>query len=158
MRKEMDLRIDAPGRDQGKVFHLTEMSAVAADDWACRFLLAVSRSGQTLPEEVMTTGMSGVARFFALRGLAKVHQIPEDMAEKAFFGLLRFGWSAISGVQHAEIKPLLDELWGCVQLVTTTNNFRRSLVPSDIEEVATMMTIRTELAKLHISFFTGAAP
>ncbi|EBP8102013.1 hypothetical protein AOS06_03795 [Salmonella enterica] len=50
-RKEKFITIDGQGRDNGKVFHLTEMSASHAEWWAMRAIMAMGRGGVELPEE-----------------------------------------------------------------------------------------------------------
>src|SRR6185437_6783611 len=68
-RKTKDITIDAPGRDQGKTFRLTELAAKPAEKWANRVFLALARSGLDLPPNLdLTGGMSGIYQLAQLVG------------------------------------------------------------------------------------------
>lgn len=131
-RKETFYTQDAAGRDQGKVFHITEMSASQAEWWALRALMAMGRSGVEVPDNMRDMGMAALA----VEGLKAVSRIPPE-----------------------EARPLLDELMGCVQYVPNPadRSVKRPLIESDIEEVATRLKLRAEVFKLHVDFFNAAA-
>lgn len=132
-RKTKDITIDAPGRDQGKTFLLTELAAKPAEKWANRVFLALARSGLDLPPNLdLTGGMSGIYQLAQL------------------VGHLRF----------PELDPLMDELMGCVQFVGD-RGFTRALIDAgsesdDIEEVATRHFLRQEVIDLHVNFSLAA--
>src|SRR5262245_38745032 len=115
MRKTNHITIQDKGRDNGKVFVLTEKSAVEADKWGIRALLALSRSGVPIPPEFMEMGIIGV---------------------------LAVGVHRLAGVSFADLEPLLDEMLTCVQLMPTPDrpDIIRKLMPDDIEEVETLQT------------------
>ncbi|MCU5775125.1 hypothetical protein N5923_23295 [Erwiniaceae bacterium BAC15a-03b] len=131
-RKEIYFKIEAKGRDTGKVFHLKEMSATAAEWWAIRAGMAMAKNGVNLPDNFTEMGMAGMAK----AGLEMVAKIPPEDA-----------------------KPLLDELMKCVQAVPNPDNqaITRSLIDDDTEEVATRLKLRAEVFKLHVDFFTAAS-
>ncbi len=132
-RRTATVTVTAPGRDQGKTFELTEMSAAQAEDWALRAFLALARSGVEIPEDVEASGFAGIASL----------------------GLRAFG-----GMTHADAKPLMDEMFtSCVQHVPDARNplVRRGLVDDDTEEVGTRLWLRGEVLKLHVDFSTVAA-
>lgn len=131
-RKTKTVTITSSGRDQGKVFFLTEMPATKAEKWAARAFLALAKAGLDVPEEAASAGVAG----FAAMGL-----------------------DAIGKLNWEDAEPLLDEMMGCVQ-VQPSPGITRPLVEAadDIEEVMTLLTIRKELLELHLGFSLAAAP
>ena len=129
MRRQKSVTIDAEGRDKGKTFLLTEMSAAAAEDWAARAFLMLAHSAIDFPVGIQNTGMAGIAEIAHLLG----------------------------GVQFPELKPLMDDLLGCVQRVEDPNRpFPRAIDNEDIEEVSTRQFLRREVIDLHVNFLLGA--
>lgn len=132
-RKEITVTIDADGRDQGKVFFIKELSAQKAEDWAARLLLALTRNGVQVPENVLDMGMAGIAAV----GIRSIGGIPWDQA-----------------------KPLLDEMMRCVRIQpspSTRPNIVRALNDNgddgdDIEEITTRITLREAWITLHTGF------
>ncbi|END8615764.1 TPA: hypothetical protein ACTL3K_004929, partial [Escherichia coli] len=118
-RKEKFITIEGQGRDKGKVFHLTEMSASQAEWWAMRAIMAMGRGGVELPDDVRSLGMAALA----LEGLKALSKIPPD-----------------------EARPLMDEMMDCVQFVPDPKkrSIRRPLVEEDIEEIITRLNLRAE--------------
>ncbi|MFJ3048514.1 hypothetical protein ACIPEN_21990 [Herbaspirillum chlorophenolicum] len=131
-RKTATITIEADGRDKGKTFHLTEMSAARSEEWAERALLALVRGGVDVPDDVMSLGLAGIA----VLGLKALQGLPWDLA-----------------------KPLLEEMFTCVRRMPNPSkpNVIRDLVEDDIEEVKTRLQLRWEILKLHIDFFTDEA-
>ena len=126
-RKKAEVTITADGRDQGKVFILTEMPADQAEKLAVKVFLALSRSGVDLPEEVKGQGIVGLA-VLGLKVLTMVK------AEDAF--------------------EIMDEMFSCVQFRPDPSNvgYSRAPMPEDIEEVATRFSLRADIWKLHVGF------
>ena len=121
---------DPENRDKGKNFLLTEMSAVQAEKWAARALLALLKSGIELPENAASAGLAGVAAV----GIKAFGAIPWDLAE-----------------------PLLDEMMSCVRFIPPAKNVEPMLLlPDMIEEVTTLLAIRKELLELHLGFSLAA--
>ncbi|WP_457152657.1 hypothetical protein [Mesorhizobium sp. P5_C1] len=133
MRKEIDITITDPGRDEGKTFHICEMPAARAEKWAMRALLAVARSGVDLPDDFTGMGMQGIAII---------------------------GIRAITKIAFEDAEPLLDEMMECVMVKPDPRNpaIKRVLFESDIEEITTLVTLRQEVINLHIGFFTRGGP
>lgn len=137
-RKEKPVTIVAEGRDHGKQFLLTEMDAAQAEAWAWRAMGAMQRGNVDLPEHVLTSGMAG----FAALGL------------RAF---LAAPWS--------DVQPLLAEMMACVRRLpedahtdqATGKPIVRAIVDGDIEEVATLITLRDEVFELHTGFSLAAS-
>ena len=132
MRKTATVTIDAEGRDQGKVFFLTEMSAADAERWALRALFALMNTGVEIPDDIAESGMAGIASL----GLSAITKLPYEAAE-----------------------PLLADMWACVQFIPDPSKpqVKRFLMDEDIEEVATRLKLRKEVFDLHTGFFTSAA-
>ena len=113
------------GRDSGKEFHITEMSATKAENWAIKAILAVGNAGVEIPENLASQGMAGLLAV----GYMNLLKIPFDSA-----------------------KPLLDEMMDCVQFVPSPS-IRRPLIEDDIEEVRTRLLLRKAIWNLHLDFF-----
>ena len=129
--KTLTVTIDHKGRDKGKQYVLTEMSADRAEAWALQLMFAAMNAGVEIPEDIMYAGLAGVVEL-GFKGLAR---IPYDAA-----------------------KPLLDEMMDCVQYKVAGGVTRPLGLEGDIEEVATRLYLRKEVMKLHISFFLDDAP
>jgi hypothetical protein len=127
MRKTSHITIQDEGRDKGKVFVITEKSAIEADKWGIRALLALSKSGVPIPPEFMEMGIIGV---------------------------LAVGVHRLAGASFGDLEPLLDEMLTCVEIMPTPGrpDIVRKLMPDDIEEVKTLQTLRMEVFRLHTGF------
>jgi len=123
-RKETTFIADT-GRDTGKQFIITEMSASQAENWAFRVILAVGNAGIEIPDGLASQGMAGLMAI----GYMNLLKIPFDAA-----------------------KPLLDDMMGCVQIVPSSS-IRRALIEEDIEEVVTRLQLRKAVWSLHMDFF-----
>ena len=123
-RKEASF-VAQTGRDKGKEFLITEMSATQAESWAFRVILAIGNAGIEIPDNLASQGMAGLMAV----GYMNLLKIPFDAA-----------------------KPLLDEMMGCVQIVPSAN-IKRPLIEDDIEEVKTRLLIRKAIWDLHMDFF-----
>jgi hypothetical protein len=130
MRRTKDFKITAVDRDEGKIFQLTEMSAFAAEKFAAKVILALMKSGVKIPENVKDAGLAGLATIAI---------------------------SAFGGIHPDVLMPLLDEMMDCVKIISDPRNPQpRPLVPEDIDEVATLLTLRKELLELHLGFSLAA--
>jgi hypothetical protein len=127
-RKQANITIDGNGRDAGKVFVLTELSAAAAETWAARAMFAMLNAGVAIPDNIAQAGLAGIAAL---------------------------GVNALSKLSFDAAKPLLDEMFDCVQ-IQPSPKVVRALVDDDIEDVSTRLVLRREIFKLHIDFFTDA--
>lgn len=129
-RKQATVTISAEGRDKGKVFVLTELSAYDAEDWAGRALFALMNSGVEIPDNIASAGLAGVAAM----GMKAITKLPFDSA-----------------------KPLMDKMMDCIQIQPSPTVTRR-LVPDDIEEVATLLNLRKQVLALHMDFSMAVVP
>ena len=125
-RKETTFIADA-GRDKGKQFLITEMSASQAESWAIKVILAVGNAGIEIPDDLSSQGMSG---------------------------LMAVGYMSLLKIPFEAAKPLLDEMMTCVQYAPSPN-VKRPLIEDDIEEVQTRLALRKAIWNLHMDFFLG---
>lgn len=128
-RKTTDVTVTDANRDHGKTFRITEMAAIAADDWGMRVLFALAKAGANIPPEVMSGAMASLAQFQGL-GMQALLYLPTEVA-----------------------KPLLGELMQCVKIKEPA--LIRDLTPDDIEESSTFRLLRGEALKLHLGFSPG---
>ena len=131
MRNQSIYTVKEEGRDKGKVFKLTEMDAAKAEELALRALFLLEKSGVDLPTDVQGTGSLGVV----LAGF------------KAF----------CQHCAYEDVKPILDEMWKCIEFIPNPNNHNIShpVLPNEIEEVMTRLNLRMEVFNLHLGFSTG---
>lgn len=113
------------GRDAGKKYQITEMSAEAAEWWAFRALQAIAGADAELNLQAPLADMAAQG----IKALAKVH--PE------------------------QARPLLDEMMGCVQILVPATQKPRPLLDGDIEDVKTRFMLRKAVVELHLGFSTG---
>jgi hypothetical protein len=133
-RKIQRVVISAEGRDKGKTFVLTEMPADQAERWAIRAVLALAQSGAQVSDDALHAGLAGLAAM---------------------------GVQALAGVRWEQLEPLLDEMFGCVRYEHKPGQPHQEImggINSQIEEVATRMSIRFALWELHLGFSLPEAP
>lgn len=127
MARKIALWAGGEGRDEGKQFEITEMSAAKAEAWAIRALCLLAESGFDVPA-----------------------------GEQSFAKVAEFGLTALSKVDYVKVKPLLDEMLACVKYIPPDHpNTRQPLTVGDtdlIEEVKTLFMLRVEVWKLHANF------
>ena len=130
-RKTAQYKVEDEGRDQGKVFLLTEWDADQAEDWAMRVLLALIANNVDMPENFEELGMAGLAEL---------------------------GFKSLSKLKWEVAKPLFNEMLQCIEIIPDPSkaHVRRPLVLSDIEEVATRLKLRMEVFNLHVDFSPAA--
>ena len=113
------------GRDKGKQYLITEMSATKGEKWATKALLAMGNAGIDIPEELVSQGMAGLMAVL-IRNLLKISFESADL--------------------------LLDELMLCVQFAPSAT-LRRPLIEDDIEEIITRAQLKKAVWNLHMDFF-----
>jgi hypothetical protein len=134
--------VTAEGRDKGKSFLLTEMPPRQAEKWANRALLAFAKSGKNdMPDE-----------------------FKDEMQRAGMAGIAAIGLRAITTVDFADAEPLLDEMMTCVTFIPDLSKtdqmsrqpISRPMIDDDIEEVATIYQLRSEVIELHLGFSVAA--
>lgn len=123
-------------RDTGKTYKITEAPAAQACWWADRFMLLFTGSG---------------------------YAVPMGLAGRGWEALAIIGWNTLMAarLRSEELKPLLDELMTCVEIVrdpraidpTTGEPVAHKMIsPDDVEEVKTIYWLRGEVARVHMGF------
>ena len=129
------------GRDEGKLFKITEWDAFRAEKWAWRMGLALKGTNGELPDTIARLGMVGIA----------VRTINAILS---------------ADVDPAKLMPLLDEMMTCVKIVrdpsvrdpATGQPLAVDLVgQDDIEEIRTVGWLRSEVLRIHTNFSATAA-
>ncbi len=165
MRKTKLVTITAEGRDSGKHFLLTEMSARQAEAWADRAFLALAHSSLDLPEGFENSGMAGIAQIMNLLAdtqLPNAEGLVRELVDSVRLASVATSARLVAHVQFPELAPLMNELLGCVQVVADiAKPFPRPLVDNgtegdDVEEVATRQYLRSEVLDLHTNFLLAA--
>jgi hypothetical protein len=129
-RKTETVTIETENRDHGKTFLITEMAADAAERWAVRALLALSRAGVELPDG----SVNSMAAFAS------------------------HGFGALGKLNPDDLQPLLDEMMACVKYQAEKGLPQKILggEASQIEEVSTRMLLRLKVFELHTGFSVAA--
>ncbi len=118
------------GRDKGRVFLITEMSAAHADNWAMRALIALANGGVDLGGLSPQQGMMGMA------GVAL---------------------DALGRLKADDAIPLLNELLDCVQIIPEGGQPRPlNMDFNDVEDFTTLWRLRKEVFTLHTDFLQHA--
>ena len=118
------------GRDKGRVFLITEMSAAHADHWAMRALIALANGGVDLGGLSPQQGMMGMA------GVAL---------------------DALGRLKVDDAIPLLNELLDCVQIIPEGGQPRPlNMDFNDVEDFTTLWRLRKEVFALHTDFLQHA--
>ena len=135
-RRNEYFTVDKECRDFGKTFCITEMLAFDAESFAIRAGLAILKNNPALPTD-----------------------LTEKIANKtiSFEDIAVLGLGLFSGVAYHDLKPLLDDLMDCVQIIVDKKSMiRRELEDEDIEELSTIIELRKRALGLHINFSTAA--
>jgi hypothetical protein len=141
--KDVTIESDKPdNRDVGKTFRITEMAAEPAEWWSVRVLQGIAASGVNIPAEVISAGSLGIDALQKLSSESKV-----KMAKSLLVGL--------AGIERLLLKDLLDEMFACVQFISSDGTVRK-LMPNDIEEVSTRVTIRSKWLEQQFGFSLAA--
>jgi len=118
------------GRDKGRVFLITEMSAAHADNWAMRALIALANGGVDLGDLSPQQGM---------------------------MGMVRVALDALGRLKADDAIPLLNELLDCVQIIPEGGQPRPlNMDFNDVEDFTTLWRLRKEVFALHTDFLQHA--
>lgn len=132
----MDRRVNTVtadyGRDKGKVFKITEMSADKAERWFIKLLITLANAGAKTPE-------GGVEAFAA-----------------SYPALLVQGIQSLAGLDYLGAKPLLDEMMECVAYQPPQAGIPAQPIfegdACQISEVKTFVWLRGQVLETHLGF------
>lgn len=126
-RRSISVTIDATdnNRDGGKTFVITEVSAVQAEEWGLRAMMALGTSGLVVPKELASAGLIGAAII---------------------------GYQAFMGAKWEAVSPLWQEMLPqCVQYEPSPG-VRMPWNAILVEEVSTLLKLRQNILELHTGF------
>ena len=127
-RKTATIVIEDEGRDKGKHFQVTEMSAVQGERFAIRVIQAFIAGGVDI-----------------------------DLANANSATLASIGFSAFSKIPMKDIEELSEQLMACVKWQNPSNHgITRNIIEEDIEEIGTLLTLKKESFMLNFGFFLNA--
>ncbi|MCK6836224.1 hypothetical protein L8S32_05040 [Enterobacter asburiae] len=132
-RKEISFIVEEEGRDKGKEFLITEMSAWDAD---------------TLAQDI-----------FRAMGDSGFSEIPADVIAMGCAGLATVGLSVISASSPDVARQLRDRLMSTVEIIITNEGTRQQRKVNgviDFEEVSTIRTLLDKVFKVNFDFLTIA--
>lgn len=132
-RKEIVYIVEDEGRDKGKEFVITEMSAWDAD---------------SLAQDI-----------FRAMGDSEFSSIPPDVISMGCAGLATVGLSVISASSPEIARTLRDRLMSTVDIIITTEKTRerRGVKGAlDFEEVSTIRTVLDKVFQVNFNFLTIA--
>jgi hypothetical protein len=131
-RKTKLVTIETPGRDQGKSFLVTEMSALRGERWATRAFHEIMKAGGNADGYTAGAGWEALA-------IA--------------------GYKAFGKLDVNVIEPLWDELLTCITRVEDHSRpeVQRPLVESDMAEIATIVLLKFEAFSIHANFSQAVA-
>lgn len=135
-RKTKEIEIDdQESRDFGRKYLITEMSATQGEKWALKIVFLLFKAGMSMGDLVSDE---------------QINQTP-GMEVVAQVGLER----VLGALDFFSVEPLLDEMMGCVSVVSS-GGIERKLMETDIEEIMTRLILRREIFAMHTSFFVSA--
>lgn len=126
-RKTKTITLDN-GRDKGKKFVITEMSAADAESWAYK---------------VASYAMSNGMKFTDFLGMASIAQV---------------GLSIVEKLKFEQMKDVLGDLFACIEYLPDPKDqtVRREAETDDLEEPASLVKLRFLVFQLHAGFFPDA--
>ncbi|EBW5250507.1 hypothetical protein BXE05_13615 [Salmonella enterica subsp. enterica] len=132
-RKEIPFIVETEGRDKGKEFLITEMSAWDAD---------------SLAQDI-----------FRAMGDSNYSSIPADVIAMGCAGLATVGLSVISASSPEVARQLRDRLMSTVDIVITNDGQRQQRKVNgslDFEEVSTIRSLLDKVFQVNFDFLTIA--
>jgi len=129
MRKVIQHTIKAEGRDQGKVYEITEMSAAKGEAWALRIFMALLQGNVDIPPGILNN--LGIA------------------------ALAEFGMRALTSLKWDVLEPLLKEMFDTIRIIPDPKQpavIRALMTDGDIEEIPTRIELRIQVWNLNMGF------
>ncbi|CNF28803.1 hypothetical protein QVN42_13255 [Yersinia nurmii] len=132
-RKQITYIVEDEGRDKGKEFLITEMSAWDAEE---------------LSEEI-----------YRAMGHGEFNSLPADVVSMGISGLATVGMSVLAAAPASVSRPISDRLLSTVLIVITHNGKENSrpIKSIDFEEVSTIRALKDKVFELNFGFLSLAA-
>ncbi|NNS07342.1 hypothetical protein [Erwinia sp. JH02] len=133
MSRKIITFIAEDGRDKGKEFQITEMSAWDAEE---------------LSEEI-----------YRAMGQGEFNSLPADVVSMGIAGLATVGMSVLAAAPAATSRYISDKLLSTVKAVITHEGQQvsRDVEKIDFEEIATLRKLKDKVLELNFSFLSLAA-
>lgn len=131
MRNEVRFTVQKEGRDKGKTYLITEFSAEKGERLAAKILFAIMNAGINLPKGIDKMAMESIA--------------------VAGFDLIA---AAITRISFEVAEPIFKEMMEGIQFIPDISKpeLTRILLPEDIEEISTRLSLRREVWSINTSF------
>lgn len=134
-REFIDVTIGDAGRDAGKIFRITEMTAEDAEWWALRTLSLLVEADSTGELEKLAHLMAGETEKLSAVGAVAIIKL-------------------LAKADMYKVRPLWDEMRDCWSIVPQGDRkMAVKLADNSIEEVSTLLTLRMKTLELHFDFF-----
>ncbi|HFR9155110.1 hypothetical protein [Yersinia enterocolitica] len=132
-RKQITYTVEDEGRDKGKEFIITEMSAWDAEE---------------LSEEI-----------YRAMGHGEFNSLPADVVAMGVAGLATVGISVLAAAPASVSRPISDRILSTVEIVITNEgkDINRAIKPIDFEEISTIRTLKDKVFELNFGFLSLAA-
>ncbi|ELI8151084.1 hypothetical protein ACPX3P_000670 [Yersinia enterocolitica] len=132
-RKQITYTVEDEGRDKGKEFIITEMSAWDAEE---------------LSEEI-----------YRAMGHGEFNSLPADVVSMGVAGLATVGVSVLAAAPASVSRPISDRILSTVEIVVTNKgkDITRAIKPIDFEEISTIRTLKDKVFELNFGFLSLAA-
>jgi hypothetical protein len=124
-RRTLSVTISDDNRDAGKTFVITEVSAVQAEEWGLRALMALGTAGIVVPKELADAGLVGAAIV---------------------------GYQAFMGAKWEAVSPLWKEMLPQSVQYEPSPGTRMPWNEILVEEVSTLLKLRQTILELHTGF------
>lgn len=165
-RRSIDIKIDAKGRDQGKLFKITEMSAFDTEAWAERAINAILRNATaedlSLLLPIVYTYVQEASEMKTFEEVKIENDEGRALLSQATETLAIYLASMFFQLPYDELKVVGDPLLRCCSIYL--NPGQAGLAepvlnnPNQyIEEASTIFALKREAFKLHTDFFTSGA-
>lgn len=132
-RKQITYIVEDEGRDNGKEFIITEMSAWDAEE---------------LSEEI-----------YRAMGHGEFNSLPADVVSMGVAGLATVGISVLAAAPASVSRPISDRILSTVEIVITNEgkDITRHIKPLDFEEISTIRKLKDKVFELNFGFLSLAA-
>jgi len=137
MRRQADIVITAPGRDQGKMYRIRELYAIPAEEWFTRAMQLLIRAGVDVPPNILQEGAMGFVTMGIGACLTGLGKAPFEDWKHLMDQML----TCIIGYKEQPTSPLIEIL---------------PVILDQIEEVSTIVRLREEIISLHLGFSLAA--
>ena len=145
MRKSVEVRLGPEGgRDAGKVFVVTEMSATAAEKWGLRAFQALAKGNVDIPLDIADGGLPQIAAF-GFRAIASASGDDVDWLMARLMDCVAY-----------VPDPARPEVWRGSGVRESAPNAVGPLLESDIEEAKTRLRLKMEAFEVTLGFSMAA--